>query len=691
VAPSTVRRVLRARVLAAAAAVLTAVFAGALVPAQSASAASFVTINGAGSTWAANAIGNWVGDVVPNGLTVNYAGIGSAAARQDFAQGVVNFAASEIPYGVPDGGASNPAPSRGYAYVPDVAGGVALTYNLVIGGQQVTNLRLSGAVIAGIFTNQITMWDDPMIAADNPGLTLPATPITPVARTDSSGANWAFTQWMIATQDSSWTSYCQAVGLTSCVATTSYPVQPGTAMVGMTGDTGVSGYVSQFSSDGAIGVTEYAYAVEAALPVADVLNAAGYYSPPTPQNVGLSLLKAQVNSDGTENLSQVYADSDPRAYELSYYSYMIVPTASSATYPLTTAQGFSLGTFGSFALCQGQQQVDNLGYAALPVNLVEDGYQQLQEIPGAQVPATTSEFIEGCNNPTFSPDGTNKLAEDDPMPPACDQQGPTQCASATSGAVETTTTVTASPNPVAAGQTATLTATVAPVAGAATPAGSVVFEVGGTTIRTPVPLNSSGVARTTETFIMAGTQVVSAVFAPNDSAAFSTSTGTVSVLVTPTSNIGITVETTVAPTGTFTFTAPANATIALTVSGDTATGALIPVAVSDTRNTYPGWSVVGQATAFTDPTSNPAGDIPGNQLGWVPTSTSLSDGADLGGPVLPATPGLGSIAGVLAVASPGDGFGTSTLGANLTLAIPPAAPSGAYSGELTLTAEPAGP
>ena len=53
-------------------------------------------------------------------------------------------------------------------------------YNLLINGRRVTNLRLSGAVIAGIFTNQITMWNDPEITADNPGLTLPATPIIPV-------------------------------------------------------------------------------------------------------------------------------------------------------------------------------------------------------------------------------------------------------------------------------------------------------------------------------------------------------------------------------------------------------------------------------------------------------------------------------------------------------------------------------
>jgi ABC-type phosphate transport system substrate-binding protein len=121
-APSTVRRALRAKLLAGTAAVLAALSVGILAPAQSASAASYQTITGAGSTWAENAINVWTADEQENGLTVDYAGIGSAAGRQEFTQGVVNFAASEIPYGVPDGGASNPAPSRGYAYVPDVAG-----------------------------------------------------------------------------------------------------------------------------------------------------------------------------------------------------------------------------------------------------------------------------------------------------------------------------------------------------------------------------------------------------------------------------------------------------------------------------------------------------------------------------------------------------------------------------------------
>ena len=94
---------------------------------------------------------------------------------------------------------------------------------------------------------------------------------------------------------------------------------------------------------------------------------------------------------------------------------------------MTTAKGYTLGAFGAYLLCQGQVPLDALGYSALPINLVEAGFTQLQKIPGSQVPTTTAAQIQKCNNPTFSTNGTNTLADDDPNPPACDKQGPTQC------------------------------------------------------------------------------------------------------------------------------------------------------------------------------------------------------------------------------------------------------------------------
>jgi hypothetical protein len=217
------------------------------------------------------------------------------------------------------------------------------------------------------------------------------------------------------------------------------------------------------------------------------------------------------------------------------------------------------------------------------------------------------------------------------------------------------------------------------------------FEVGGTAIGTPVALDSNGVATMTTTFAAAGTQAVSAVFMPLEAAEYNGSVGTVSVVTVTQSNaIGIMLTTTVAPSGAFTFSVSTSATITMTVNGNTATGAMNPVTITDTRNTYPGWSVLGQETDFTNPTSHPAGDIPGNQLGWAPNGV-LSNGVALGGAVTPAAPGLGTTAAVLASAPAGTGFGTSTVGAELILAIPPTVPSGAYAGVLTLTADPAGP
>jgi ABC-type phosphate transport system substrate-binding protein len=281
---------------------------------------------------------------------------------------------------VQDGNSFDPPPTRGYAYLPDAAGGLAFTYNMYIGGQQVTNLRLSGAVIAGIFTNRITMWNDPRIAADNPGLTLPATPIIPVVRSDGDGSTRQFTQWMSATQSPYWIACCAVTGRAPCTPTSTYPVQPGTAMVGQPGDNGVASYVAQAQADGAIGYTEYSlYAMQTGFPVAKVLNAAGYPTAPTPGHVAVSLLQAQINQDTssplylTADLSQVYTDPDPRTYELSAYSYMIVPT--DLTSGMTTDQGYTVGAFGQYLLCQGQSQVDVLGYSALPINQESVQYQ----------------------------------------------------------------------------------------------------------------------------------------------------------------------------------------------------------------------------------------------------------------------------------------------------------------------------
>jgi phosphate ABC transporter phosphate-binding protein len=433
----------RLRLAAAAALILALAFAPAVGTAQQARAVgtTYQPIEGAGSTWSANALQQWIRNVFDNyRWKISYSDQGSSAGRQLFAQGTTDFGVSEIPYALANSDSPDPRPSRSFAYVPIVAGGTAFMYNLVIGGQRVTNLRLSGEVIAKIFTGVITKWNDPAIAADNPKLTLPAIAIVPVVRSDGSGTTAQLTTWMRSQFPSIWNAYCAKAGRANCGITSNYPVVPGSAFLAQQGSNQVASTVAKNSSVGAITYVEASYAIQARFPVAKVLNAAGYYNEPTASNVAVSLLAAVINNDPnsqeylTANLSGVYTNPDPRTYPLSSYSYMIIPTALEGNF--TEDKGLTLADFTAYFLCEGQQQADVLGYSPLPINLVQGGLDQVTKIPGGN-PANKN--IANCNNPTFSPDGTNKLAAQAPQPQACDKKGPTQCLTGTGGASGTST------------------------------------------------------------------------------------------------------------------------------------------------------------------------------------------------------------------------------------------------------------
>jgi phosphate ABC transporter phosphate-binding protein len=398
-------------------------------------------IEGAGSTWSANALQQWVRNVFDNyRWKISYNDQGSSAGRQLFSQGTTDFGVSEIPYALANSDSPDPRPSRQFAYIPIVAGGTAFMYNLVIGGQRVTNLRLSGETAAKIFTGVITKWNDPAIAADNPKLALPAIAIVPVVRSDGSGTTAQLTAWMRAQYPAIWNAYCAKAGRTNCGITSNYPVVPGSAFLAQQGSNQVASTVAKNSSVGAITYVEASYAINARFPVAKLLNAAGFYTEPTASNVAVSLLSAVINNDVnsqeylTANLSPVYNSTDPRVYPLSSYSYIIVPTAVEGNFTLD--KGLTLADFVSYFLCEGQQQAEVLGYSPLPINLVTGGLEQALLIPGGD---PQNKNVSTCNNPTFSPDGTNKLANEAPQPQACDKKGPDQCLTGTGGASGTPT------------------------------------------------------------------------------------------------------------------------------------------------------------------------------------------------------------------------------------------------------------
>ncbi|WP_394554329.1 substrate-binding domain-containing protein [Agromyces sp. MMS24-JH15] len=376
-------------------------------------ASSWAPVGGSGSTWAQPAIARWQQDVaVADGMSVQYSAIGSTQGRADFAAGNVDFAVTERPY-LTEPLDAQPAetPQRPYASLPLVAGGTSLAYNLRVDGRPFIDLRLSGDVVAMIFTGRITAWNDPLIQADNPDVIMPARPIIPVVRSDASGSTAQFTRWLSIAHPDLWAS-----GTTQVfpLATPAFRAAPGS--------NGVAGYVGQAFADGALTYVETSVATSVGLPSAKLLNASGYYVGPTADAVGIALLGAPADASGIQPFAEVVGNPDPRAYPLSTYASMLVPTEAGPTF--TTDAAATLAAFAGYAVCAGQRSVGEVGDAPLPINLVEAASRELRRIPGAP-----SEGLDlaACANPTFGPGDTatsNRLLTDAPMPPPSARKGP---------------------------------------------------------------------------------------------------------------------------------------------------------------------------------------------------------------------------------------------------------------------------
>lgn len=448
-----------------------------------AAATTYAEIEGSGSTWSQVIVTQWISDVDSAGMKVTYNGSGSSQGRKDFANGVTDFGISEIPYqGRDEFGNADTSNGRAFAYLPIVAGGTAFTYQLRVAGKQVKNLRLSGETLAKIFTNKITKWNDPAISKDNNGASYPALPITPVVRSDGSGTTAQFTRYLDTMYPSLWRPYFGHTGLTS------YFPKKG-RMIAAAGSDQVMNTISGAAGNGTIGYVEYSYPVNAHYPVVKVLNQGGYFVEPTQYNVAVALTKAQINQDKssqnylTQVLDGVYRASDPRAYPLSSYSYMIIPTGATDR-RMTTAKRQTLADFMYYSLCEGQSKAGAYGYSPLPLNLVQAGFQQLAKLKQADPNVDlTNRDVTKCNNPTFVAGHLtqNHLAQIAPKPAACDRVGQGPCGGVTGTGTpstdanqKSTTPAAASPTAAATTSAATGTTPTATAGGAVKPAATAV-------------------------------------------------------------------------------------------------------------------------------------------------------------------------------------------------------------------------
>jgi phosphate transport system substrate-binding protein len=286
------------------------------------------------------------------GVSVNYSPAGSSVGVTDIEQNTVNFGDSEIPIKTPATGTGG-----NILQVPVDLGGVALSYNLpgVSGG-----LKLNGPILAGIYLGKITSWNDPAIAALNPGVNLPSTTIVPVRRADSSGPGYDLDQYLIDTGGSAWTS--SAAGTTP---STKWPIT--NIGVGEQLNTGVAGFIQQ--TPGAIGYVEYAYSVQASFTNAALLNASGSFVKPSQSSIAAAGAQATNLSGSNFNIVD---GTGAGTYPLANFSWTLIYQKQS-----NTTLGVVLGKLLDWVTTTGQAQASALGYSPLPANVTALAHQTL--------------------------------------------------------------------------------------------------------------------------------------------------------------------------------------------------------------------------------------------------------------------------------------------------------------------------
>lgn len=298
------------------------------------------SIAGQGSSAQATAVTAWIKNyqVACSGATISYDAVGSGAGVTAFAGGTGNFAGSDSALTAASRASAQTHCGGTVLHLPMVVGPIALAYNVA----GVDDLRLKPATIAGIFGGTITAWNDPAIAADNPGAALPTTPIRTVHRSDSSGTTDNFTRFLAAT--ASWGS---GSGST-------WKAPGGTAAKG---SNGVVAAIER--TEGAIGYVEASYARFHELPTALVGNAAGEFAPLTDSGAGAQVAGARVVGSGSDlELALDYKTARPGAYPIVLVTYEIV---------CAKGAGPLVKSFFAYAVSpSGQAAATRLGYAPLP-------------------------------------------------------------------------------------------------------------------------------------------------------------------------------------------------------------------------------------------------------------------------------------------------------------------------------------
>ena len=324
---------------------------GCLFAAQTGANAQLL-INGAGATFPYPIYSKWFDAYtqVDPSVRFNYQSIGSGGGQKQIIARTVDFGASDGP--MSDDNLAK-APGK-LLHIPTVAGADVITYNLP-GNPK---LKLDSDTIVNLFLGNIIKWNDPKIAALNPGVDLPNLPVIVVHRSDGSGTSYIFTDYLSNISP----VWADTVGKGTSVK---WPIG-----LGGKGNEGVAGQVKQLS--GAVGYVELIYAKQNNMPYADVKNASGNFITPSIDSVTEALATAKIPDDF--RFSMVNAPGD-KAYPIAGTTWLLIYERQK-----DAAKGKKLVEFLNWALTKGETLATSLDYAPLPDSVQQRVLERIKTI-----------------------------------------------------------------------------------------------------------------------------------------------------------------------------------------------------------------------------------------------------------------------------------------------------------------------
>jgi len=304
-------------------------------------------ITGAGATFPFPIYAKWAELYkAQTGTGLNYQSIGSSGGIRQIRAKTVAFGATDAPV------AGAELDKDGMVQFPAIIGGTVPVFNLE--GFKPGDVRINGAVLAEMFMGKIANWNDPKIAALNPGKTFPSQAITVVHRADGSGTTFNFTDYLSAVSK----DWADTVGKGAAVK------WPASTSVGGRGNEGVAANVSRVK--GSIGYVEYAYAKKNNIPHMALQNADGNFVSPDDKTFAAAAAGVNWFSVPGMGVSMVNAKGKD-SWPISTASFILMYKD-----PSNKAESAEVLKFFEWAFKNGKQAAVDLDYVPMPDSVAAD-------------------------------------------------------------------------------------------------------------------------------------------------------------------------------------------------------------------------------------------------------------------------------------------------------------------------------